>query len=256
MLIMAIPIKTREEIKIIREACRKASQVMEALRERVIPGVDTYSLDEFAENMILKLKAQPAFKGYRGYPKAICTSVNREIVHGIPSKDKILKEGDIISIDLGVRFRGYYGDIAATFGVGAISPEAEKLISTTREALYAGISKACAGNKLGDVSYTIMTYVEERGFSVVRKFVGHGIGRQLHEEPEIPNFGLPGQGPELKNGMVLAIEPMVNAGSFEVEILSDGWTAVTKDGKLSAHFEHTILVNGEQPEILTEFNYG
>lgn len=256
MLTMAIPIKTREEIKIIREACRKVSRVMEALREKIIPGVDTCTLDEFAENMILKLKAQPAFKGYRGYPKTICTSINNEVVHGIPSRDRILKSGDIISIDLGIKFRGYYGDVAATFGVGEISPLAKRLINTTREALYAGIEKARAGNKLGDISYTIMTYVEERGFSVVRRFVGHGIGKQLHEEPEIPNFGFPGEGPELKNGMVLAIEPMVNAGTYEVEILPDHWTAVTKDGKLSAHFEHTVLITGGEPEILTEFNYG
>jgi len=256
MLVMAIPIKTREEIRIIREACKRASQIMEALQEKITPGIDTYTLDEFAEKMISKLKAQPAFKGYRGYPKTICTSINQEVVHGIPSKGRILKEGDILSIDLGVKFRGYYGDIAATFGVGKISQEAKKLISTTREALYAGISQAYAGNNLGDISYAIMSCVEERGFSVVRRFVGHGIGRQLHEEPEIPNFGFPGQGPELKAGMVLAIEPMVNAGDYEVEILPDGWTAVTKDGKLSAHFEHTILITDKDPKILTEFNYG
>ncbi len=256
MFPMTIPIKNREEIKKIREACKIAAKVIEAIQNRIAPEIDTESLDEFAEKMILKLKAYPAFKGYRGYPKTICASINDEVVHGIPSRDRILKSGDIISIDLGVRFKGYYGDVAATFGVGKISPLAKKLIETTRNSLYIGISKAQAGNKLGDVSSAIETYVTQHGFSVVRRFVGHGIGKQLHEEPEIPNFGFPGEGPELKNGMVLAIEPMVNAGSYEVEILKDGWTAVTKDGKLSAHFEHTILISGEQPEILTEFNYG
>ncbi|HDI45953.1 MAG TPA: type I methionyl aminopeptidase [Candidatus Omnitrophica bacterium] len=253
---MTILIKNREEIKKIRKACKIAGKVLEAIQDKIAPGIDTESLDEFAEKMILKFKAYPAFKGYRGYPKTICASINNEVVHGIPSRDRILKSGDIISIDLGVRFKGYYGDVAATFGVGKISLLAKKLIETTRNSLYIGISKAQAGNKLGDISSAIENYVNQHGFSVVRRFVGHGIGKQLHEEPEIPNFGFPGEGPELKNGMVLAIEPMVNAGSYEVEILKDGWTAITKDGKLSAHFEHTILISGEQPEILTEFNYG
>jgi methionyl aminopeptidase len=216
-------------------------------------GVSTQELDDFAERRIRQLDARPAFKGYRGYPASICASINNEVVHGIPSKDKILKEGDIISIDLGVEYKGYYGDIAYTFAVGKVSSSAQRLMEVTRSALYEGIRKAIAGNRIGDISYAIQSYVESRGYSVVRRFVGHGIGRAMHEEPEIPNFGLPGIGPILRNGMVLAIEPMVNEGDFRVEILEDGWTAVTKDGKLSAHFEHTVLINGEEPEILTEF---
>ena len=231
----------------------RAALVMRELGKLIRAGISTQELDDFAERRIRELNARPAFKGYRGYPASICASINNEVVHGIPSKDKILKEGDIISIDLGVEYKGYYGDIAYTFAVGKVSGSARRLMEVTRCALYEGISKAIAGNRIGDISYAIQSYVESRGYSVVRKFVGHGIGRAMHEEPEIPNFGLPGVGPILRNGMVLAIEPMVNEGTHEVQILEDGWTAVTKDGKLSAHFEHTVLIKGEEPEILTEF---
>jgi len=250
---MAIQIKTESEIKLMRQACMRAALVMRELGKLIRAGISTQELDDFAERRIRELNARPAFKGYRGYPASICASINNEVVHGIPSKDKILKEGDIISIDLGVEYKGYYGDIAYTFAVGKVSGSARRLMEVTRCALYEGISKAIAGNRIGDISYAIQSYVESRGYSVVRKFVGHGIGRAMHEEPEIPNFGLPGVGPILRNGMVLAIEPMVNEGTHEVQILEDGWTAVTKDGKLSAHFEHTVLIKGEEPEILTEF---
>lgn len=253
MRVMAIQIKTASEIKLVRQACKRCALVMRELGKLIRAGVNTQELDDFAERRIRQLGARPAFKGYRGYPASICASINNEVVHGIPRKDKILKEGDIISIDLGVEYKGYYGDIAYTFAVGKVSSSARRLMEVTKQALYEGIRKAIAGNRIGDISYAIQSYVESRGYSVVRRFVGHGIGRAMHEEPEVPNFGLPGIGPILRNGMVLAIEPMVNEGDFDVEILEDGWTAVTKDGKLSAHFEHTVLIRGEEPEILTEF---
>lgn len=249
---MAIAIRRRKEIRLIREACRRAAIVMSRLEDLVQPGRTTQELDEFAEEMIQKLKAKPAFKGYRGYPRSICVSINNEVVHGIPSRERVLQEGDIVSIDLGVEYCGFYGDLAVTFKVGEVAFNARSLIQVTKEALWIAINKAVAGNYLGDISYAIQEYVERNGYSVVRRFVGHGIGRSMHEDPEIPNFGYPGTGPMLENGMVLAIEPMVNEGSSEVEILEDGWTAVTKDGKLSCHFEHTVLVRAEEAEVLTE----
>jgi len=250
---MSIPIKSELEIKLIRQACKKAAGVMRRLEAEVKSGVDTEYLNQFAEKMIVKSSCRPAFKGYMGYPKSICVSINNEVVHGISHTGKVLREGDIVSIDLGIEYKGFYADMAATFGVGRISKDAQQLIDVTRSALYEGIKKAVSENKLGDVSFAIQNYVESHSYSVVRKFVGHGIGSKLHEEPEIPNFGMPDTGPELKNGMVLAIEPMVNEGSYDVEILADGWTAVTKDGKLSAHFEHNVLIWGMKPQILTEF---
>lgn len=253
MSTMAIPIKNEEELKFIKEACYKAGIVMSELKKLIRAGITTEYLNDFAEKIIRKLKARPAFKNYKGYPKAICASVNNEVVHGIPSKSKVLNEGDIISIDLGVDYKGYYGDLAASFEIGQVSQRAKNLIYVTKSALYLAINKAIVGNRIGDISQTIQKYVEGHGYSAVRKFVGHGIGKQLHEEPEIPNFGISNTGPILKNGMTLAIETMVNEGDFEVEILEDGWTAVTKDGKLACHFEHTILVRGESPLILTEF---
>jgi methionyl aminopeptidase len=217
----------------------------------VRPGLTTLEIENFADDFIRLHGGLPAFKGYRGYPASICTSVNNEVIHGIPSK-RVLKEGDILGIDLGVYKDGFYGDGAVTVPVGEIGPDLQKLIRVTEEALYASIENARVGNRVSDISYSIQKHVESNGFSVVRSFVGHGIGRQLHEEPQIPNFGPPGRGPSLREGMTLAIETMVNAGGYEVFILDDGWTAVTVDGKPSAHFEHTVLVALDGPRVLTK----
>ncbi|MDP8216060.1 MAG: type I methionyl aminopeptidase [Candidatus Kaelpia imicola] len=250
---MAIPIKSKEEIAGVKKACKKTASVMKRLSRKIKPGVTTESLNSAAEELIAELHCKPAFKGYMGYPKSICTSINNEVVHGIPAEGRLLSEGDILSLDIGVVYKSFYGDMAATFAVGEITAEAETLIRTAREALYNGISSALNGNTLGDISSAIQRYVEDRGYSIVRKFVGHGIGRELHEEPEIPNFGSPSIGPYLENGMVFALEPMVNDGDYRVNILEDGWTAVTEDNSLSAHFEHTILIWGSKPQVLTEF---
>ena len=246
-----ISIKSANELRFMREAGKIVSLIMEELSSLVKEGISTYDLNMEAERLFEKYKVISAFKNYRGFPGAICTSVNEELIHGIPSRKKILKEGDIISIDVGVNYKGFFADSAITIGVGKISQEAERLIEVTREALYTGIKTAKENAHLGDVSYAIQSYVEGRGFSVVRDFVGHGIGSKMHEEPEVPNFGEPGHGPVLKNGMTIALEPMVNMGSPEVEILPDGWTVVSKDRKLTAHFEHTICINGNEPIILT-----
>lgn len=251
-----IELKKENELKYIRKASIIVAKVLEMLQEEIKPGINTFYLSRKAEQLIKKMGGVPAFKGFRGFPEVICASINEEVVHGIPSKDRYLEEGDIIKIDVGVGYHGYYGDGAATFGVGKISPHAYRLIEITRQALYKGIEQAYVGKKLYDISSAIQNWVEKNGYSVVRKFVGHGIGGQIHEEPEIPNFGIPNTGPLLKAGMVLAIEPMVNEGTYEVEILADNWTAVTKDRKLSAHFEHTVIINNEGPEIATEFYYG
>ncbi len=226
------------------------SRVMRSLEKIVKAGILTAEIDRLAEELIIREGAKPAFKGYQGFPAAVCVSINEEIVHGIPGK-RVLKEGDIISLDLGVNYSGYFSDAAITLAIGKVSPEINKLIQVTREALAEGIKKAVIGNNLSDVSHRIQSFVEGNGFSVVRQFVGHGIGLSLHEEPEIPNFGSPHQGPVLKKGMVLAIEPMVNMGSWESEILPNGWTAVTKDRLVSAHFEHTVAVTEKGPKILT-----
>jgi methionyl aminopeptidase len=247
-----IVLKSEEEIKRMAEACRIVAEVLEGIKKNVSPGVTTKELDEFAESYIIAKGARPAFKGYRGYPSTVCASVNEQVVHGIPSAKK-LKNGDIISIDVGAHYNGFYGDAAVTLPVGSISKQAQKLLIATENALEAGIGKAVVGNKLSDISSTIQDYVELEGFSVVRTFVGHGIGRELHEEPQIPNYGRPGEGPRLLEGMTLAIEPMVNAGGWEVNILKDGWTAVTKDGSLSAHFEHTVAITKNGQSILTKF---
>ncbi len=230
-----IVLKSDDEIKRMAEACRIVAEVLGGIKKNIVPGVTTKELDDFAEASIVSKGARPAFKGYRGYPASVCTSVNEQVVHGIPSLIQ-LKKGDIISLDIGVHYKGFYGDAAVTLPVGAVSSETKKLLSVTERALKAGMEKSVAGNRLSDISSSIQECVESEGFSVVRNFVGHGIGRDLHEEPQIPNFGKPGEGPELLPGMTLAIEPMVNAGSWEVIILSDGWTAVTKDRSLSAHF--------------------
>ncbi|GBE03971.1 methionine aminopeptidase 1 [bacterium BMS3Abin09] len=246
-----IVLKSEDEIKKMAEACRIVAEVLEGMKKNVSPGITTKELDEIAESYIIAKGARPAFKGYRGYPSTVCASVNEQVVHGIPSVKK-LKNGDIISIDVGVHYNGFYGDAAVTLPVGSISKQAQKLLTATENALNAGIEKAVVGNRLSDISSTVQDYVELEGFSVVRTFVGHGIGRELHEEPQIPNYGRPGEGPKLLEGMTLAIEPMVNAGGWEVNILKDGWTAITKDGSLSAHFEHTVVITNNSQSILTK----
>jgi len=246
-----IILKSQEEIEKIAESCRIVADTIEAIRFMVTPGLTTRDVESFADTHIRELGGVPAFKGYRGYPASICTSVNDEVIHGIPTK-RFLQEGDILSIDLGVYKDGFYGDGAVTIPVGKIVPALERLLRATEESLYIGIMNAIVGNRVSDISYAIQRHVESNGFSVVKAFVGHGIGRELHEDPQIPNFGSPGRGPRLREGMTLAIEPMVNLGSHEVVVLNDGWTAVTSDGKPSAHFEHTVLVTPDEPRILTK----
>jgi methionyl aminopeptidase len=226
------------------------AQVLQRMSEIIEPGITTGQLDRESERLIRKNGAEPAFLGYHGFPASICTSINEEVVHGIPGLRR-LKEGDIISIDVGAKFKGYYGDAAATFAVGEIDERVQKLIDVTRESLQRGISMVRVGGHLTDISHAIQSYAEKHGFSVVRNYVGHGIGSAMHEEPQVPNFGAPGRGPRLENGMVLAIEPMINAGTWEVKTLLDQWTVVTKDGQLSAHFEHTVAIIDDTPEILT-----
>jgi len=245
-------LKSLQEIEKIRAACLVVADVLGDIRELVRPGVNTQTLDEFAERSIVKAGARPAFKGYRGYPKTLCTSVNNQVVHGIPSKEVILRPGDIISIDVGAIVDGFYGDAAITLPVGEVSPEAARLIKVTEESLARAVTEAKAGNRLYDISYAVQSYVESHGYSVVREFVGHGIGRSLHEEPQIPNFGERGQGLRIRPGMVFAIEPMVNIGGSATMVKEDSWTAVTADGSLSAHFEHTIAVLSDGPWILSE----
>lgn len=244
-------LKSPAEIEKIRESNAIVAEVLHGLRNIVRPGVTTRELDEYAESLALKRGAKPAFKGYRGFPSSLCASINHEVVHGIPSKTR-LKEGDIISLDFGVLYKGYYGDAAVTLPVGNISGAAAKLIKVTRESLYKGIEKASPGNRLGDLSLAVQNHVERAGFSVVRDFVGHGIGRGLHEDPPVLNYGVKGKGIELKSGMVLAIEPMVNMGTHKVKVMSDGWTVVAVDGSLSAHFEHTVAITDDGPVILSK----
>ncbi len=246
-----IILKSRHEIDQMRKACLVVADVLEGISSLIRPGVSTQELDEFAEKYIVAQRARPAFKGYRGYPKTLCTSLNNQVVHGIPSKHVVLKEGDIISVDVGSIVEGFYGDAAKTFAVGTVAPEASRLIRVTEEALMNGISEARPGNRLYDISAAVQRHVESNGFSVVREFVGHGIGRNMHEDPQIPNFGDRGQGPKLKAGMVLAIEPMVNQGGSATVVLEDGWTAVTVDGSISAHFEHTVAITEDGPWILS-----
>lgn len=236
----------------MRQAGRIAGEVLYELSLAVKPGITTARLDNLALRCIRKNNAEPAFLGYNGFPASICTSINEELVHGIPGLRQ-LKNGDIVSIDVGVLYKGYYGDAAATFPVGKVSPLAAQLIEVTRESLNQAVKKAVPGNRLYDISNAVQSYVEAKGFSVVRNYVGHGIGSNLHEEPQVPNFGPPGKGPLLEEGMVLAIEPMVNAGTWEVETLDDQWTVVTGDRNLSAHFEHSVAILQDGPEILTSF---
>lgn len=245
-----IVLKSPDELQRMRDAGRIVAEILELLGERVVPGVTTLELDQLAENECRKRQAKPAFKGYGGFPYTICASPNEKVVHGFPDAVP-LREGDILSIDFGVVLDGFYGDAAITLPIGTIDPEKERLLRVTRLSLDLAIRAAVPGARLSDISHAVQACVEREGFSVVREFVGHGIGRQLHEAPQIPNFGPPGQGPRLKPGMTLAIEPMINAGRHEVRVLSDGWTAVTQDGKPSAHFEHTVAITEHGPEILT-----
>jgi len=245
-----IIIKSEEEINKVGKACRIVAETLGYIRDFVREGVSTRELERKAEEFILARGGTPAFKGYRGYPASICTSVNEQVVHGIPSEAR-LREGDIISIDLGVYHGGFYGDAAVTLPVGRISPGAQRLLRVTEEALWAGIGAVREGARVSDIGSAVQGHVEANGFSVVRTFVGHGIGKLLHEEPQVPNYGTPGKGPRLRTGMTLAIEPMVNAGGYEVVVLDDGWTAVTADGSLSAHFEHTVAVTENGASVLT-----
>jgi len=245
-----IILKSRQEIEKMRKSNVLVAAILEELKKKIRPGVKTIELDRLSEEMALKKGARPAFKGYRGYPYSLCTSVNSEVVHGMPS-ERELKEGDIVSLDFGILNDGYYGDAAVTVPVGEITPAAKRVLRVTEEALYRGIAEVRAGNRIGDVSAAIQGHAEAAGFSVVRDLVGHGIGKNLHEDPPVPNYGTSGRGIELKPGMVFAIEPMVNEGTYRVDILRDGWTVVTADGKLSAHFEHSVAITENGPVILS-----
>jgi methionyl aminopeptidase len=247
---MGIIIKSEREIALMRQAGRIVATVLAMLMKQVKPGMKTKELDIIAGREVERLGGKPSFKGYRGFPANLCVSVNEEIVHGIPG-ERILREGDIVSLDFGASLNGFQGDSAVTVGVGEISPEATKLVATTEETLLAGIAAARAGARLGDISAAMQSYAESRGYSVVREYTGHGIGRDLHEEPQIPNFGQAGTGPVLKKGMALALEPMINIGDWRTKVGSDQWTVVTADGSLSAHFEHTIAITDGEAEILT-----
>lgn len=245
-----IPIKSEKDLRMLRRSGQILAGVMRKVKKSVRAGITTSDIDRLSEELILKEKAVPAFKGYKGFPASVCISVNEEIVHGIPGPRALL-EGDIVSVDLGVNYQGYFSDAAITLPVGRVESGKKKLIEVAKQALDIGIKQAYAGNNLGDISHSIQSFVERQGFSVVRQFVGHGIGAALHEDPEVPNFGKPHLGPQLKSGMVLAIEPMINMGSWEAQIAANGWTAVTKDGLSSAHFEHTVAITDKGPVILT-----
>lgn len=246
-----IVLKTGRELKIMKEACSISAGALEVAGKAVEPGVTTAEIDRLAEEYIRRRGGEPNFKNYEGYPATACISINNEVIHGIPSEKRKLRAGDIVSIDLGAKFDGYHGDNAATFACGDVSPEAKRLMDTTRESLYEGIRAVCAGGRIGDIGHAVQSYVEARGYSVVRQFVGHGVGTHLHEAPEVPNFGTPGRGIRLMPGMTIAIEPMVNAGGYDVKVQPDGWTVLTKDGSLSAHFEHTIVITADGPKIMT-----
>jgi methionyl aminopeptidase len=246
-----IELKSAREIGLMRRGGHLLADVVARLRETVKPGLSTLEIDEDVEAFIRSRGALPAFKGYRGFPATVCISINEEVVHGIPSAHRRIKEGDIVGLDLGCIVEGYYADCAFTLAIGDVPPKVQQLLDVTRDSLDVAIAECRAGRRLSDVSHAVQVHVERHGFSVVRAFVGHGIGRALHEDPQIPNFGDPGRGPQLRPGMVLAIEPMVTMGSWEVKVLDDGWTAVTRDGSLAAHFEHTIAVTDDEPEVLT-----
>lgn len=245
-----INLKTDSEIEYMRHAGKVVGETLAKLEEVIEPGITTAEINKIAEELILKQGAKPSFKGYNGFPASICTSVNEEVVHGFPGK-RALVEGDIISIDCGAIIDGYQGDAARTFPVGKISKEAEKLIKITRECFFKGVEKAVVGNRLSDISWAVQEYAENNKYSVVREFVGHGIGREMHEDPEVPNYGRPGRGIKLMHGLVLAIEPMINIGKYQVKVKSNGWTVVTQDGSLSAHYENTVAILNGGAEILT-----
>ncbi len=247
-----IRVKSEHEIEKMRTAGRIVAETFEVLKEAIQPGVTTKELNDLADRFIKKNKATCSFYHYSGYPGSICTSVNDQVVHGIPSRKTVLKDGDIISLDIGACYEGYHGDAARTYAVGKISDETQKLIDVTRQSFFQGLIEAVPGNRIGDIAHAVQSYVEFNGFSVVRALVGHGVGADLHESPEVPNFGNPGRGVRLVSGMTIAIEPMVNMGTYHVNTLSDGWTVITADGKLSAHYENTVVVTGNGPEILTK----
>lgn len=247
-----IVLKSKRELELMREACQISAEALMVAGEAVKPGVSTKEIDRIAYNLIKKRGATPNFLGLYDFPATACISINNEVIHGIPKADRIIQEGDIVSIDLGAEKNGYNGDNAATFVAGTCSPEAKRLIDTTRESLYKGIEQAVYGNRIGDIGHAIQSYCEQRGYGVVRDFVGHGVGRKLHEDPSVPNFGHEGRGIRLLPGMTLAIEPMINQGTYRVKQLSDGWTIVTADGKLAAHFEHTVAITPDGPVIMTK----
>ena len=250
-----VVLKTSREIELMREAGRISAMALRIVGEHVKPGVSTYELDKIAYDYIISQNAKPGFLNYNGFPASACISINNQVIHGIPDKKTILKSGDIVSVDLGAVYEGYNGDNAATFACGEVSDEAKRLMEVTKASLYEGIKKALPGGRLGDISSAIQEYVESRGYSVVRDFVGHGVGARLHEDPEVPNFGKAGHGVRLVPGMTLAIEPMINVGKPGVRTLSNGWTVVTQDGELSAHFEHSIAITKNGPIILTDADY-
>ena len=245
-----ISIKNEHELEAMREACKITAAARALAGELVKPGVSTKAIDRAVHDYIVSQGAKPSFLNYNGFPASACISVNNVIIHGIPG-GYILKEGDIVSVDVGAFYKGFHGDCAATYACGAISTEAQRLIDVTKQSFFEGIKFATKGNRVQDISHAVQTYVESNGFAVVRDFVGHGVGRQLHEEPEVPNYGAPGRGPRLLPGMTIAVEPMVNVGTYQVKVLSDGWTTVTADGKLAAHYENTVLITDGEPEILT-----
>lgn len=246
-----IVLKTKKELELMRVACRISAEALQVAGEAVKPGISTAEIDEIAYNYIVKQGAEPNFLGLYGFPGTACISINDEVIHGIPDKDRILKEGDIVSIDLGAKIHGFNGDNAATFPVGEISDEARRLLDTTQKSLYEGIGAAVAGGRVGDIGHAVQEYCESRGYGVVREYEGHGVGAKLHEDPGVPNFGTAGRGIRLLPGMTIAIEPMINAGTYKVKQMPDGWTVKTADGSLSAHFEHTIAITDNGPVILT-----
>ena len=245
-----IPVNIERELQVMRQACKITAAARALAGEMVRPGVTTKEIDKAVYDFILSQGAVPSFLHYGGFPASACISVNNVVIHGIPG-NQVLKEGDIVSVDVGAKYKGFHGDCAATFACGEISPAAQKLINVTRQSFFEGLKFARQGNRVSDISHAVQAYVEENGFSVVRDFVGHGVGENLHEEPSVPNYGAPGRGPRLIRGMTIAIEPMVNAGGYAVEVLKDHWTTVTKDGSLAAHYENTVLITDGEPEILT-----
>ncbi|HPQ69514.1 MAG TPA: type I methionyl aminopeptidase [bacterium] len=249
-----ISLKTPEQVEKLRRANRIVAEVLQQLKERAAAGMSTQDLDDLSVDICHRHKVKPAFLGLYGYPRALCISLNEEVVHGIPSKERILREGDLVSVDFGVIYDGFYGDAAISFGIGRVDDETTRLMNVTEESLMRGIEQARVGNRLYDISAAVQRHVERHGFSVVRDFVGHGIGSEPHEPPQVPNFGTPGTGVRLKAGMVLALEPMVAAGDWPIRMLADGWTAVTADGSLAAHFEHSIVINEDGPEILSQLD--